>query len=155
MTVHRLEREQWIAAPIERVFEFFSDAYNLEAITPPWVHFRIHTPRGVAMHAETRIEYELRLAGIPIAWRTRIVAWNPPRGFVDAQERGPYALWEHTHRFEPSGDGVRMEDSVRWALPLPPLGELAYVPVRAALAAIFDFRCEAIRAHFGAAEAAR
>lgn len=148
MRVHRLLREQWIPAPIERVFAFFSDAYNLEAITPRWVHFRIHTPRPIAMQPETRIEYELRLAGIPIAWRTRIVSWDPPRSFVDAQERGPYALWEHTHRFEPSGDGVRMEDSVRYALPFAPLGELAHVPVRAVLAVIFDFRFDAIRAHF-------
>ena len=156
MTVFELAREQWIPAPIEAVFAFFSDAWNLEAITPRWVHFRIHTPRPLELRAGARIEYELRLAGVPFAWRTRFTSWDPPHGFVDVQERGPYALWEHTHRFAPCGDGVLMEDHVRYALPFGPLGALAHaVAVRPALAAIFDFRFAAIRARFGRALAER
>jgi ligand-binding SRPBCC domain-containing protein len=152
VAIHLLEREQWVPAPIERVFAFFSDAYNLEAITPGWVHFRIHTPRPIAMRADARVEYELRLAGIPFAWRTRVATWDPPHGFLDVQERGPYALWEHGHRFAPCGDGVLMTDRVRYALPLGPLGALAHaVAVRAALAAIFDFRFRAVRAAFACA----
>ena len=149
MKIHRLEREQWIPASLDDVFAFFSDAGNLEAITPPWLHFRILTPRPIAMCAETRIAYRLRLAGVPISWRTRIARWEPPHGFVDVQERGPYALWEHTHRFEPCGDGVRMTDVVRYALPLGPLGGVAHaLAVRAALAAIFDHRFAVIRERF-------
>jgi len=149
MKVHLLEREQWIPAPIARVFAFFSDAYNLEAITPPWVHFRIHTPRPIELRADARIEYELRLAGVPFRWRTRIATWDPPHGFVDVQERGPYALWEHAHAFAPCGGGVLMADRVRYALPFGPLGALAHaVVVRAALAAIFDFRFAAVRGVF-------
>jgi ligand-binding SRPBCC domain-containing protein len=154
--IHRLSREQWIPAPIEDLFAFFSDAYNLEAITPPWVHFAIRTPRPIPMRADARIEYVLRLAGLPFSWRTRIVTWDPPHGFVDVQERGPYALWEHTHRFSPCGGGVLMEDAVRYALPFGPLGALVHaVAVRPALGAIFDFRFDAIRARFGPAHAER
>ena len=153
MKVHVLEREQWIPAPIARVFDFFSDAWNLEAITPPWVHFRIHTPRPFEPHAGARIAYRLRLAGLPLAWRTRFTSWDPPHGFVDVQERGPYALWEHAHRFEPLGDGVLVRDRVRYAMPLGPLGAVVHaLAVRAALAAIFDFRFAAIRDHFAAAD---
>jgi ligand-binding SRPBCC domain-containing protein len=153
MKVHLLEREQWIAAPLECVSAFFSDAGNLEAITPPWVHFHIRTPRPIPMHVDARIEYQLRLAGIPFAWRTRITRWDPPHGFTDVQERGPYALWEHDHHFTPCGDGVLMRDRVRYALPLGVLGSIAHaLAVRAALAAIFEYRFAAIRAHFGAKE---
>lgn len=152
MKVHLLQREQWIPAPVDRVFAFFSDAGNLEAITPPWVHFRIRTPRPIAMHVDAKIEYRLQLAGVPLAWRTRITSWDPPHGFVDRQESGPYALWEHTHRFTPCGDGILMEDLVRYALPLGPLGALAHaLAVRAALAAIFDYRFAVIRARFSTA----
>jgi hypothetical protein len=35
MNVHVLEREQWVAAPLDRVIAFFGDASNLDAITPP------------------------------------------------------------------------------------------------------------------------
>lgn len=155
MKVHRLEREQWIAAPLDDVFAFFADAGNLEAITPPWLRFRILTPRPIPMHTDARIEYRLHLAGVPLSWRTRIASWDPPRGFVDVQESGPYALWEHTHRFEPCGGGVLMRDVVRYALPLGPLGSVAHaLAVRAALAAIFDHRFAAIRERIPAARRA-
>jgi ligand-binding SRPBCC domain-containing protein len=148
--VHQLEREQWVPAPLDRVFAFFSDAGNLDTITPRWVGFRIVTPRPIAMHVGAHLEYRLRLAGVPFGWRTRIVSWDPPAGFVDVQERGPYALWEHTHEFRPGEGGVWMRDLVRYALPLGPLGALAHrVAVRAALAAIFDYRFARIRELFG------
>lgn len=150
MKVYQLEREQWIPAPLERVAAFFADAGNLDAITPPWLRFRILTPLPIEMRADARIEYQLRLAGVPLRWRTRIAKWDPPHGFVDVQERGPYALWEHTHRFRPLGAGVLMADVVRYALPLGPLGALAHAAgVRAALAAIFDHRFDRIRELFG------
>ncbi len=144
-----LEREQWIAAPLERVFAFFADAANLEVITPPWLGFRILTPLPIEMAQDTRIEYRLRLAGMWVRWRTRITRWTPPVGFVDEQERGPYASWQHTHSFRALGGGVLMGDRVRYALPLGPLGSLAHgLAVRAALAAIFDYRFRRIRKLF-------
>jgi len=62
--------------------------------------------------------------------------------FVDSQLRGPYALWHHTHEFAPAGEGATlMRDTVRYALPCGPLGELAYrLFVRRDLNEIFDFR---------------
>ena len=94
------------------------------------------------MGAGALIEYRLRLHGVPVRWLTRIEEWEPGRRFVDAQLRGPYRLWHHTHAFEPDGDGgTLMRDTVRYALPLGPLGELAHrLFVRARPRAIFDFR---------------
>jgi ligand-binding SRPBCC domain-containing protein len=147
--VYELRREQWLQAEIGRVFSFFSDAANLERITPAWVGFRIRTPLPIEMAPDARLEYTLRLAGVPFYWRTRIVEWKPHESFVDVQERGPYALWEHSHHFRPLGDGVWMTDVVRYALPLSWLGRLAHaVAVRAALAAIFDYRAARIRELF-------
>ena len=146
MRVHRLEREQWIARPLEEVFDFFSRAENLGRITPDWLHFRIRTPLPLEMRAGTRIDYTIRLAGVAMRWRTRITEWKPGRRFVDRQEHGPYALWEHTHRFVPQPGGVWMADEVRYALPLGLAGRLAHaLAVRAALAAIFDHRFRRVR----------
>jgi ligand-binding SRPBCC domain-containing protein len=150
MNVHVLEREQWVAAPLDRVIAFFGDASNLDAITPPWLRFRIVTPMPIAIGCDTRIEYQLRLAGLPVRWRTRIAQWDPPHGFVDIQERGPYALWEHSHHFRACAEGVWMADIVRYALPLGALGAFAHaLAIRATLAAIFDYRFARIRERFG------
>jgi ligand-binding SRPBCC domain-containing protein len=66
---------------------------------------------------------------------------------VDVQIDGPYRLWHHTHDFEPApGGGTAMRDTVRYALPLGPLGAAAHrLFVERDLTRIFDFRSDAIR----------
>jgi ligand-binding SRPBCC domain-containing protein len=145
MTVHVLERRQRLEVSPERAFAFFSDARNLETITPPWLRFHVLTPGTIEMRPGALIDYRLRLHGIPLTWRTRIAVWEPPRRFVDVQLRGPYALWEHTHTFEPAGaGGVVIRDRVRYALPFGRLGDLARRFVRRDLDRIFDHRMRAI-----------
>jgi ligand-binding SRPBCC domain-containing protein len=146
MRVHVLQREQRLPAAPDAVFPFFADAANLEAITPPLLRFRVITPRPIEMGAGTFIQYALRLRGLPVRWDTLIEVWEPPHRFVDVQLRGPYALWEHTHTFEPAGeDAVVISDRVRYALPFGRLGELARrLFVRRDLDRIFDHRMRAI-----------
>jgi ligand-binding SRPBCC domain-containing protein len=86
---------------------------------------------------------------IPLRWTTEIVEWCSPHRFMDVQLRGPYRLWQHTHRFEPFEGGTRMTDEVEYALPLGPLGRLAHaLKVRRDLEAVFDYRAERIRGIF-------
>ena len=141
MKVYRLERRQRIDAPLEAVFPFFAEAGNLELLTPKWLGFRFVTPLPIPMRDDARIEYRIRLAGVPVRWQTRILRWDPPNGFVDRQERGPYRLWEHVHRFDRDGDAVVMTDRVRYSLPFGPVGRFAHaLAVRRALGRIFDYR---------------
>lgn len=144
--IHILEREQRVALPIDQAFAFYGDARNLERITPPWLGFEVTTPEPIEMGVGTLIEYKLRLHGVPVRWRTRIEAWEPPRRFVDAQVRGPYTLWEHTHTFEEDGPGATIiRDRVRYSIPFGPLGELAdRLLVRRDLKQIFDYRRDAV-----------
>src|SRR5207248_6695411 len=115
---------------------------NLEAITPPWLGFRIlQAPAG--LRAGSRIRYRLRLHGVPLRWLTEIREWTPPRTFVDVQLRGPYLLWEHTHRLTPRAGGTEIYDHVRYRVPG---GRLAEPLVRRELDAIFDYRIERVRA---------
>lgn len=154
MREYVLRRQQFIRAPLEDVFEFFSDARNLERITPEWLRFRVLDAGTIQMKEGARIRYRLRIAGVPVRWDSRITRWEPGKSFVDRQERGPYRIWEHTHRFEALGDGVLMGDAVRYALPYGPLGRLAHALwVRGALAEIFDYRFERICELFAATRA--
>ena len=150
MRVHVLEREQRIPAPPEEVFPFFEDAGNLEAITPPFLGFRVVTERPIDMAAGTLIEYRLRLHGVPVKWRTRIERFDSPHMFVDRQLSGPYRLWHHTHVFEPDGrGGTIMRDRVRYRLPFGPLGGVAHLLfVRRDLRRIFDFREQMVARHY-------
>jgi hypothetical protein len=145
-SAHRLERTQLVARPREEVFAFFADASNLEAITPPFLRFRIVTPTPIEMRPGAAIDYALSLHGVPLRWRSRITVWEPGVRFVDEQERGPYALWRHTHEFESRVDATVVRDVVEYALPAGPLGRIARgLFVDRALARIFDYRRDAIR----------
>lgn len=147
MRAHLLTREQSLPGHPDEVFPFFAAARNLEAITPPWLGFRVVTPEPIAMGAGTRIAYRLRLHGVPVGWLTRIETWQPGVRFVDAQLHGPYKLWHHTHEFarDPRDPGMTlMRDTVRWALPLGPLGVMALPLVRRDLDRIFDYRASRV-----------
>jgi ligand-binding SRPBCC domain-containing protein len=131
--------------PRSQVFPFFADAANLEQLTPPELRFRILTPLPIRMGEGVLIDYRLTLLAVSFSWRTRIARWEPDACFADEQLRGPYRLWEHTHVFHETATGTRMEDVVRWALPLAPFGELAAPLVRRELDRIFRYRERALR----------
>jgi hypothetical protein len=143
---HTLIREQVLPLQPGDVFPFFADAANLEAITPPWLRFHVVTPEPIEMRRGTLIEYRLKLHGLPVNWLTRIEEWEPGSRFVDQQIHGPYRLWHHTHEFHEHPDGTLMRDTVRYALPYGPLGELARRAfVARDLQRIFDYRAERLR----------
>ena len=145
MRNYSLEREQWVSASLDDVFDFFSQATNLEALTPPWLSFRILTPHPVTMAAGTQLAYDIGWRFVHLRWLTEIVEWNPPTGFVDIQLRGPYKLWRHTHAFFPDRGGTIIRDSVRYGLPFGPLGTVAHVlTVRRDVHAIFDYRAKRV-----------
>ena len=146
MSVHILTRQQELDGTPEDVFPFFADATNLEAITPPLLAFQVTTPRPIAMHAGTLIEYRLKVHRVPIRWRTLIEEWRPSELFVDTQIKCPYKLWHHTHTFEPlPGGRTLMGDVVRYSIGYGPLGDLARALfVGRDVASIFDYRAEVI-----------
>jgi ligand-binding SRPBCC domain-containing protein len=140
-----MEREQFIPASIEAVCARFADVENLEAITPPWLHFEILSEKPVVMATGTIIDHRLRLHGIPIRWRTLIDRWDPPHGFTDSQQRGPYATWIHTHSFTAVDGGTLARDHVRYRVGYGPIGNLALrLFVARDIERIFDFRRDAI-----------
>jgi hypothetical protein len=97
------------------------------------------------MRAGALIDYQLRLYGAPIRWRTRIEKYQPPLKFVDMQIRGPYRRWRHTHLFEQTPTGTQIIDRVEYELACGPVRRLARAMfVRRSLEKIFAHRQERI-----------
>ena len=90
-------RELWLPAAREAVFAFFSNADNLEEITPPWLRFRTVTPQPIRMQAGTLIDYKLRIRSAPVRWRTKVTHWEPPLRFVRATPRSLSAMDPRTY----------------------------------------------------------
>ena len=116
MKTFLFKTQQTLKRPLTEVFDFFSNAHNLAVITPPWLRFEVLTPAPIEMGVGTRIDYRLKLRGLPIRWQSEITEWNPPYTFADEQRRGPYRLWQHTHTFDETEDGVVVGDVVEYAV---------------------------------------
>ena len=146
---YRLTAEQWIEQPIDRVFAFFSDAFNLERITPDFLKFEVTTTRPIKMAEGVLIDYRLKVRGMPMRWRSRIAVWNPPHEFVDEQVKGPYLLWYHRHQFEAHGERTLVRDIVDYRVPGGPL--VHALLVKHDVQQIFAYRGDVLHAMFNVA----
>lgn len=147
---HEVECEQWLPRSPEEVFPFFSEPFNLERITPDFLGFQVVGISTDKLQEGTRIEYKLRIRGIPVRWQSAIERWSPNRCFVDRQIKGPYKSWHHTHEFEAHAGGTVVRDRIRYEVPLGAVGALMGDRwVARDVARIFEYRRERLRAIFG------
>ena len=149
--IHYLHREQFIHAPLEKVWAYFADPKNLNAITPPDMNFEIRAGGDDAMYEGQVIEYRVEFVrGIRSLWLTEIAHVRANEYFVDEQRVGPYRFWYHEHRFASAAGGVTMTDHVTYAAPFGVLGDIVNALwIRRRLNAIFDYRTKRIAELFG------
>jgi ligand-binding SRPBCC domain-containing protein len=118
--IQRARFEQWIPAPPERVFRFFSEPLNLPRLMPPELAAEIVSvqkvpppspetapfPTAAGVGTEIRLSVRL-LPFMPFRtrWLARIVEFEPNRHFVDVQVKGPFRRWRHRHEFESTERG--------------------------------------------------
>jgi len=153
MSRYVLERRQVVPGDMETVFGFFQDPTNLEAITPPWLHFEVQSSTEAKVRLGTEIAYCLRWQIFPMTWRSRISEYEEGRLFADEMLKGPYKRWYHLHLFKSVPGGVEVTDIVAYELPFGRLGRIAHwIAVRSQLEAIFDYRFVATDKVFGSLE---
>ena len=152
MAIHHLSKEQYLPITIKEAWDFFSSPANLAKITPPELGFVVLTKfNGEPIYTGMEIDYIVKpLFSIPLRWKTGITWVMEPNTFIDTQLKGPYKIWEHTHTFTSVPGGVKMNDEVKYELPLGFLGEIAHVLiVKKKLEEIFSFRFETMIKLFG------
>ena len=65
--MYEIVSELTLPRPLAEVFPFFSDARNLELLTPAWLRFEVLTPGPIEMKPGTLIDYRQRWARNPSA----------------------------------------------------------------------------------------
>jgi ligand-binding SRPBCC domain-containing protein len=147
--VSTYRRETHIDAPLEEVWAFHSTIDGLEALTPEFMHLEIESVTGPEgdpdpdeLTAGTRIEMSLRPFGVAPKQRMVSIITDRTRDdgaamFRDSMEAGPFAQWEHTHRFFADGDGTTLVDSVEYRLPGGVLGQAVSPLARIGLEPMF------------------
>ena len=158
MADHILERRLWLPRPRPEVFEFFADPASLSRVQPAWARPRWIAPPPLRLDAGAVLDF--RVPALPVAWRVMIREWDAPYRFVDVQLRGPFARWEHRHRFVEGprdggaggAPGTWIEDRVTYRLPGAALGQIAHaLGAGRRVRALFDYRDRRLRELFGGA----
>jgi len=140
-----IERAAIVRLPLADCFACFANPSLLPQLTPPSLRFTCLPPFRDAIHHGCEIDYTITWYGVRLAWRTRIVEYDPPHRFVDVQIRGPYRSWWHEHRFTSMQNHTLMVDRIEYELPFGAVGALAEPLVRRSLRGILDYRGEVIR----------
>ncbi len=147
MAFYQFQKEQFIKASIEEIWDFISSPQNLKKITPQNMGFDIQTPNlPDKIYAGMIISYTVRpLLGIPTNWVTEITHIRNKSYFVDEQRVGPYKLWHHQHIIIPHENGVLMKDIVSYQPPFGLLGRIANnLVIKNKLNEIFDYRTQVL-----------
>ena len=152
MATSSLKTVQKIPTDLENAWSFFSDATNLQAITPANLGFTILSDLdNKIMYPGQIIEYIVKpFLGIPLYWMTEITYVQNQLYFIDEQRFGPYQFWQHQHHFRVIEGGVEMTDIVHYRSLPGFLGTIANrFFVARQLRKIFEFRFRKIEDLFG------
>ena len=155
--VQEFRAEVVVARPVEEVWSFFQTAQNLSEMTPPEQKVRIGKGGDTPLHNGLEVRISVSpMPGVRTGWLTRIEEVHPPEEtggrpwFRDTQLRGPFALWDHRHEFEPVPGGCRVVDTLRYKVPFGQLGHaVAGRWVRSQMEALFAYRKEQMEIRFG------
>ncbi len=163
----RFEAEQWIAAPLSRVFAFFADPRNLPRIMPPrqgaeLVKLNLVPPRFPADQIPANAEHMAGI-GTEIVFKFRAIPYLPMHEkwtalitdfvlnqyFSDMQKQGPFRRWEHTHSFEAKTidgcEGTLIRDVVQYEVGFGVIGRmLEKLMFQRMLRTTFEYRKRAL-----------
>lgn len=107
------------ASPGE-VYAYHARPGALQRLLPPWQRVAVRRPAD-GLRDGVSVELEVRLGPWRQRWLAEHLDTQPGESFRDVQRQGPFARWEHTHRFLAEGEGCRLEDEVEYRLPFAPL----------------------------------
>ena len=105
------------------------------------MNFHVAAERPLSIQAGTKIDYKLRIHGLPLRWQSLISVWEPPVRFVDEQLRGPYTMWHHEHRFSEENGGTLVSDEVQTGFRRPTVNR----PFAALTCKIFNYRTQKLQ----------
>lgn len=140
MSDFQFERSVSIARPAADVFAWHERPGALQRLLPPWEHVEVESQRG-GIRDGAEVVARVRIGPANVRWVLRHTDYVAGHQFRDLQVKGPFAHWEHWHRFkDDSAGGSVLTDSISYR---PPRGTgWAERPVRTKLERMFRYRHE-------------
>jgi ligand-binding SRPBCC domain-containing protein len=113
-------------APVEKVFEYFTDTDQLAKQLPQSLRLKILDRTSRHLNQGSSIEFSARVYGFPIRWKSYIHSLNQNRHIAYLwQKNSFFVYWEHDYYFESTPDQqTRIVECILYRLPLGILGRI-------------------------------
>lgn len=110
------EHELILPCSPKAAFDFLRRPANIARISDPNMGLKF---TAAPEHIEEGSVLEFQLVSFNQVHKAihRITRFEPSKLFFEEQEKGPLAMWEHLHQFEPHPEGVRLIDEIDFELP--------------------------------------
>lgn len=136
-------------APAEEVYAYHARPGAFRRLAPPWQKLEVREESGDVTSG--RVAFDVWFGPVKKHWVAEMGSAMPGLQFVDRQVDGPFASWEHVHRFVPLDEGrSELLDHIEFSLPAGGLTDaLGEGPAAKALSRLFRFRHERTRLDLG------
>ena len=124
----------------QSLYDWHARPGAFERLAPPWDNIEVVEKLG-GIEDGARLVMKIHQGPLSVTWEALHRDLIEGEQFVDEQVRGPFAKWEHVHRFEDTQGGSLLRDHVDYKLPLGWLGRLfGGRTARKTLERMFTFR---------------
>ena len=94
----------------------------LQRLIPPWEKAFVERSDN-SLAVGSQVVLTTKFMGIPLRWLAEHTHYEPPNFFADTQVSGPFAQWDHEHRFPDQGeDHCLLRDQLTYRLPMGKIG---------------------------------
>jgi len=142
------ESRSLMPVPIDELFAYHARPGAFARLAPPWQRLRILEQTG-GMKDGGCVVFKAYVGPVGKRWVAEMGGYVEGRQFIDRQVEGPFASWEHTHRFLPAAEvgASEMLDHIEYRLPAGGITDfIGAGPVRKQLERLLLFRQARTRA---------
>ena len=136
-------------ASADEVFAYHARPGAFRRLAPPWQKLVVLEESGDVTAG--RVAFDVWFGPLKRHWLAEMGSAVPGRQFVDRQLEGPFASWEHVHRFVPIDERhSEIIDHIEYSLPAGGLTDaVGEGPAGKTLSRLFRFRHERTRLDLG------
>ena len=136
-------------ASADEVFAYHARPGAFRRLAPPWQKLVVREESGDVTGG--RVAFDVWFGPVKRHWVAETGSAMPGRQFVDRQVEGPFAAWEHVHRFVPvEAERSELIDHVEYRLPAGGFTDaFGEGPAGKTLTRVFHFRHERTRLDLG------
>ncbi len=141
MPPKQFNRQVELPVSAEEAFAWHERPGALDRLIPPWESVTV-VDRGNGINNDSVVKIAAKLGPIKLPWHASHHDYDAGKQFCDTQIRGPFAVWEHEHKFVTDADGNgRLEDNVEYKVPGGAIGSLlGGAMIRSKLTRMFNYR---------------